>query len=132
MKKNFLIKEVPIFWRETIEPIPFRGIPSNMDLKLIGPEDWGGISLFLTEELTKTLKKIYLEEQNIGYLQDDNPLANIYAPEYINFIKKHVPLQSQISEIGAGGCYSLRILKDLGYDVSAIDPSPVAATAGKN
>lgn len=131
MKKEFEIKEMPIFWRESIQSVPVEGIPSRMDIKLIGPQNWGGVSLNVTKELAETLKQIYLEDENIGYLQDNNPLADIYAPEYIKFIEKHISSGSHISEIGAGGCYSLRKLKQLGYKVSAIDPSPVTLAAGE-
>lgn len=131
MSLKFRIENMPIFWREAfgIEPSP--GIPSQLDLKIVAGEGWGGISVEATEELLETLERIYRADENIGYLQDDNPLADIYAPEYIGFIEKHVPKSCRISEIGAGGCYSLKRLKKLGYYVAAIDPSPVCLEAGR-
>ena len=65
-------------------------------------------------------------------MQDDNPLAELYAPEYISFIKKYAKKGGHISEIGAGGCYSLNKLKSLGFRVSAVDPSPITKVIGEN
>lgn len=131
MKNEFHIKDLPIFWRESTQPAPVEGIPSRMDATLTGPQNWGGISLIATKALSQTLERIYREDENIGYLQDDNPLADIYAPEYISFIEKHTASNNHVSEIGAGGCYSLRKLQQLGYRVSAIDPSPVTLASGQ-
>lgn len=121
---------MPIFWREALDPSPIEGIPSKLDVTITGPEDWGGVSLITTNQLRDTLEKIYRADENIGYLQDDNPLAEIYAPEYISFIQRHAKIGMHVSEIGAGGCYSLRRLKELGYRVSAIDPSPITMKSG--
>lgn len=131
MKNEFQIDKMPIFWREVSEITHIDGIPSVMDLKITGPRDWGGLSISITQDLIDTLDKIYREDENIGYLQDDNPLADIYAPEYINFIERHIPAGLHICEIGAGGCYSLMKLKSIGYKVSAIDPSPITLNIGK-
>ena len=62
MKKEFQIKRMPIFWRESISPVVVQGIPSKMDIKLLGPQKWGGISLDITRDLSDTLKQIYLED----------------------------------------------------------------------
>lgn len=131
MSMELKIENMPIFWREAnkIESTP--GIPSKLDLKIVGGQSWGGISIEATAVLLETLERIYRANENIGYLQDDNPLADIYAPEYISFIEKHVAKNCRISEIGAGGCYSLQILKQMGYFVTAIDPSPVCLEAGQ-
>lgn len=131
MSQEFKIENMPIFWREAVRIEPSPGIPSQLDLKIVGGQSWGGISIEATRVFLETLELIYRADENIGYLQDDNPLADIYAPEYINFIQKHVAKNSRISEIGAGGCYSLQRLKHLGYSVTAIDPSPVCVEAGK-
>ena len=131
MSKQFAIPEMPIFWREVTDLKPVEGIPSKMEILLEGPQEWGGISIRSTPELTTTLQRIYREDENIGYLQDDNPLAELYAPEYISFVKRYAKQGGHISEIGAGGCYSLDKLKSLGFRVSAIDPSPITKVIGK-
>lgn len=131
MSMEFQIKNMPIFWREVDNVVSSPGIPSKLDLKIVGDQSWGGISISTTETLLDTLERIYRADENIGYLQDDNPLADIYAPEYIRFIEKYAPKGCHVSEIGAGGCYSLRRLMKSGYHVTAIDPSPVCIEAGK-
>ena len=130
MSKQFTIPEMPIFWREVTEIKPVEAFHQN-GITLEGPQDWGGVRL-ATPDLTLTLQRIYREDENIGYLQDDNPLAELYAPEYISFIKKYAKKGGHISEIGAGGCYSLNKLKSLGFRVSAVDPSPITKVIGEN
>ena len=93
---------MPIFWREALNPNPVKGIPSVLDASITGPQSWGGVSMCTTSELKMTLEKIYTADENIGYLQEDNPLADLYAPEYLSFIQKHAQKGAHVSEIGAG------------------------------
>lgn len=130
MNSAFTIPSMPIFWRESKVMSNHSSIPDTMDLSISIAEEWGGVVAVVTRELGATLNLIYLEEENIGYLQDDNPLAEVYGPEFVNFVAAMLPDKSEVCEIGAGGCYTLRKLRDIGHEVSGIDPSPIAAAAG--
>jgi 2-polyprenyl-3-methyl-5-hydroxy-6-metoxy-1,4-benzoquinol methylase len=129
---HFILDELPIFWRESEKILPIDGIPQKFPLEISINEVWGGISQNLNDELLNILNLIYKEEENIGYLQDDNPLADLYFPEFIEFLKSKLPKQSRICEVGAGGCFTLRALKEIGHEVIGIDPSPISEKAGKN
>ena len=131
MTTRFTLTALPIFWRESTSYSEHGGIPGAMDLSIGIAKDWGGVQVVLTEQLKSTLTAIYLEEENIGYLQDDNPLSEIYGPEFVDFISTAVPAGTHVCEIGSGGCYTLRKLRAAGYKVSGIDPSPLAAEAGR-
>ena len=61
-------------------------------------------------------------------------MAENYGADFVNYIissiKANNPEAKRISEIGAGGCLILRKLKLAGYEVVAIDPSPIAHQRG--
>ena len=127
----FTVPALPIFWRESKIMSNHSAIPDAMDLSLSVAEEWGGVVAVVTTEMKAVLNLIYLEDENIGYLQDDNPLAGVYGPEFVDFVAALLPAKSEVCEIGAGGCYTLRKLRGLGHEVSGIDPSPIAAAAGQ-
>jgi SAM-dependent methyltransferase len=81
------------------------------------------------------LGTIYRENCNVGYLQENHDLSVGYGADFLSYIetgiKKYGPAVKTISEIGAGGGYILKKLKDKGFVVSAIDPSPVAVECGR-
>ena len=68
-------------------------------------------------------------------MQEGHALAEAYGGDFIacieNAIQRFNPGTRRISEIGAGGCYLLKKLKEMGYETSAIDPSPVAIQKGE-
>ncbi len=86
-------------------------------------------------EVLRCLKRVYLENHNIGYMQPDHALADKYGQDFLKYIHRSLaslgrPVRS-ILEVGCGGCYILRELKETGYDVYGIDPSPVTARYGR-
>lgn len=129
------ISQLPFFWRyanpddrKSVVPdvfLPFHAA-YNFDLKLIYQ-----IPNARTE---KNLEAAYKQNVNLGYLQEGHSLAALYGDDFFEFICRALPSSSvfggKILEVGCGGCYNLGKLKQAGYEVFGIDPSPVAASAG--
>lgn len=87
------------------------------------------------KETLSLLDIIYKENYNVGYLQEGHDLALKYGNDFVEYIvgsiKKCNKNARRISEIGAGGCSLLYELKKLGFEVAAIDPSPIAHQKGR-
>jgi SAM-dependent methyltransferase len=128
--------ELQFYYRNTMQAnIPSNIVPDFVEFEFDFDE---GIQLVIQKRSPKTLEyldTIYKESFNVGYLQEGHDLASKYGLDFINYIedsiKKSNPDAKRISEIGAGGCYILRKLKELGFEVAAIDPSPIAHDKGR-
>ena len=87
------------------------------------------------KETLNYLEEIYKAESNIGYLQDKNEIAKPYGIDFMEFIersiKEFLPDTKNILEVGCGGCTILFQLKEKGYDVLGVDPSPIAKRDGE-
>jgi SAM-dependent methyltransferase len=130
---KFNIKDVPVFWRETKKIIKSSKIPSVYPMSLLFDPKKNFIKQAYSKKTNLFLNKIYNANENIGYLQDDNPLNKIYGPEFVSFIEEQSKLpKKKILEIGCGGMYTLNELKKKGACVEGCDPSPVAKFASHN
>lgn len=129
MNNSFHINSLPVYWRVK-EPntVKHPKIPERLDISIKIDQENGVLSQVLSNEIKSTLLDIYSEDENIGYLRDDNKLAIGYHNDLFNFIKKQLSKFhiTEILEIGCGGCTILKELKSLGYKVTGIDPSPFA------
>lgn len=86
-------------------------------------------------EVLNYLEKVYLQDQNIGYMQADHELAKKYGGELLAFVNQCLKIHHiefpHVLDIGCGGCYILNALKQQGCSVYGIDPSPMALRFGK-
>lgn len=127
------IGEMPLYWRarkrfsDTHPLIPAR---VNFSFKL--DPALGLVRQGIDSKLLASLKLIYEEEYNVGYLQDGHMFSKGYGDDLINFIDRTIAGQSITSalEIGCGGCYLLQHLAHSGIDVVGVDPSPIAISKG--
>ncbi|MDB2698755.1 class I SAM-dependent methyltransferase, partial [Candidatus Pelagibacter bacterium] len=129
---RFNIKNVPVFWREANNFLPSKKIPSKYPMLLTYDDKTKLIKQPYLKKTDQFLKKIYKANENIGYLQEDNPLKKIYGPEFIEFVLKNIKSsKSKVLEIGCGGMYTLNELKKRGHYAYGCDPSPIANDASK-
>jgi 2-polyprenyl-3-methyl-5-hydroxy-6-metoxy-1,4-benzoquinol methylase len=81
------------------------------------------------------LATIYREDANIGYLQDANDIAKPYGTDFTRFIDDALGRWGgkvrRILELGCGGCTILSQLAARGYEVTGIDPGPLAVREGE-
>jgi 2-polyprenyl-3-methyl-5-hydroxy-6-metoxy-1,4-benzoquinol methylase len=128
------VPEMPFYWRFKDAPgnvpgdpparVPF-AFDHDPEIDLIIEKNSG--------ELRNLLADIYERNANVGYNQDGHSLLSGYGEDFWRFLSTLLaehPARS-ILEIGCGGCVLLERLKDLGHEVVGVDPSPVAAAAGK-
>lgn len=75
------------------------------------------------------LDRVYQEDANVGYLQEGHALSASYGDEFVRFIEEVIasrsPRPRKVVDIGCGGVYLLKRLKEKNYEVMGIDPSPV-------
>ncbi len=136
MNNELDLGKLSFYWRMTSKPnVPSNPVPDFVDFKFSFIEDLQLLIQTRNAQTWEYLETIYKENYNVGYLQEGHALAESYGGDFLKFIqhsiKKYNPAIKRISEIGAGGCYILNKLKQSGYRVAAIDPSPAAAQKGK-
>jgi 2-polyprenyl-3-methyl-5-hydroxy-6-metoxy-1,4-benzoquinol methylase len=125
---------LPLYWRlaekDATNPIGLSQLPFAFELN---KEDWL-VQQRVSDTLRTSLSRIYESEANIGYLQPDYAIARGYLDDFVDAIRSvwsnriDIP---RVIEIGCGGCEVLEVLKNLGWRVTGVDPSPIAAHWGK-
>ena len=129
------IQQLPFYWRlkepnKSYTPVP-EFLPFTYDFL-------ESVQLLIQKRERDTLEYlriVYKEDENIGYMQNDNKLCKGYGDDFLVFIKKSLKIwgahiQTAV-ELGCGGCVTLEELKNLGYKVIGIDPGPLAVREGK-
>lgn len=83
--------------------------------------------------LLSCLTEMYREESNIGFLQDGHNLSKGYGGDFLDFIQRKISVHDvkKILEIGCGGCAILEQMQASGFDVTGVDPSPIAVAKGE-
>ena len=127
------VPEMPLYWRFKDKPgnspgdpparAPF-GFDYNPALDLIIEQR--------SPALTSLLTDIYSRDANVGFLQDGHSSVQNYGADFWRFLSDVLKEFSprSIVEIGCGGCVLLERLKNEGFSVTGVDPSPVAVKAG--
>lgn len=124
---------LPFYWRlkppGTTSPVPE-----------LQPFEYGfdeSVQLVIQKRHPETLQHlatIYREDANIGYLQDANDIAKPYGTDFTRFIdhalKRWGGGVRRVLELGSGGCVILADLAARGYEVTGIDPGPLAMREG--
>lgn len=136
MKNNLEIGKLQFYWRMKKSINDKRNvIPDFVDFSFTFDSRHQLIKQRKNTKTIEYLNTIYKENFNVGYLQEGHALADLYGDDFLNYllyaVENYNSLAKDISEIGAGGCYLLNKLKNKGYSVQAIDPSPISLHAGQ-
>lgn len=128
--------KLAFYWRMSTEPnIPPNPVPDCVEFELSFLTEYQLLIQTRNAQTWEYLETVYRKDSNVGYLQEGHALAEGYGGDFLACIEsavaKHHPKARRISEVGAGGGYLLRTLKEKGYDVAAVDPSPLAIEKGK-
>ena len=133
--KTIDLGELSFYWRMADK----HGAPASAPMFLPFAFGFDARTGLITQEpnvrVLGALRRTYLEDHNIGYLQEGHALADKYGQDFLGFIQRMLaesgrPVTS-VMDVGCGGCYILNALKDQGFAVFGIDPSPVAARWGR-
>jgi hypothetical protein len=127
---SFSLGDMPFYWR----------MLGSLDADRLGVPDFlpfgfsfiPGLQLVTQSgnpRVLEWLRRVYREDANVGYLQEGHALALPYGDEFLRFLDRlveHGTRPRSVMEIGCGGMYLLRILKERGLEACGVDPSPVA------
>lgn len=134
IKKNSLkIIDLPFYWRVGTNN-KVVNIPSRLEFNLYFDDHYGCLRQVLSSNLKNSLLEVYKQNENIGYLREDNTLAKKYHDDLLEFILNNTADISlkNVLEIGCGGCTILNYLKQRNIKVTGMDPSPFAVECGSN
>lgn len=136
MLETLDLGEVPFYWRvkKTADQPPI-DIPERLPFAFSFIDELQLVIQKRNPIILQWLDRVYLEDANVGYLQEGHALADSYGGEFIEFFKRASALLAKppasAADIGCGGVYLLQRVRDLGLSVKGIDPSPVTAAAGR-
>lgn len=127
------IPQLPLYWRFESALAPHPNIPETYDFVFDFEPSLNLLVEKKSEELLSILSQVYDAESNIGYLQEGTNLGATYGREYIKFLIESLPKPDKqtIADVGCGGCLLLEELRDLGFSVVGVDPSPIAINAAR-
>lgn len=136
MKQTLNLGEIQFYWRVTDKPnTPKNVVPDFLPFEFTFEESTQLIRQKKNQVILDALEKIYLEEFNVGYLQEGHALAEGYGNDVLAFVnktvKQHIPNAKRILEVGCGGGYMLNKFRAMGLEVMGVDPSPIAVVKGK-
>lgn len=126
--KKFYLNSLPVYWRiKKNSKNKVKNIPSIFGYKFSELKEINLLIEKRSKKLLKFLKEIYKKESNIGFLQDGHAMAKGYGDDFLKFLYKQIINKkiNNILEIGCGSCYILRKLKNDGFNVVGLDPSPL-------
>jgi SAM-dependent methyltransferase len=131
---QLVINDMPLYWRirDGVSD-RYAGIPARLPYSFEFVPELNLLTERRDEELLHWLGEIYKAESNVGFLQDGHSLSKGYGGDFLEFIQRQLMPRNikTIIEIGCGGCYLLERLQKSGYEVTGIDPSPIAIAKGK-
>lgn len=129
-ERSLRIDSLSFYWRMNPSPGENGGLPETLPFAFAFEP---ATQLVIQERNPLVLDRLhdaYLEDANVGYLQEGHSLAASYGRDVLDFIlgtlDKRTPAETRVTEIGCGGGYLLSELRSRGYQVQGIDPSPVA------
>jgi SAM-dependent methyltransferase len=131
---ELVIDDMPLYWRIRDDVLNrHTHIPARLPYSFQFVPELNLITECRSEELLHWLGEIYKAESNVGFLQDGHSLSKGYGGDFLEFIQRQLRLRNikTVIEIGCGGCYLLERLQKSGYEVTGIDPSPIAIAKGK-
>jgi len=128
-------EKLPFYWRLKEKNSP-NIVPNFCQFQFDFDESLQLIIQKRNKETLEYLEEIYKAESNIGYLQDANEIAKPYGVDFMDFINRSInkfhPNIKNILEVGCGGCTILSQLKEKGFEVLGVDPSPIAKRDGES
>lgn len=135
MDRTLNLGEIQFYWRVTEKPNePKNVVPDFLPFEFVFDESTQLIRQKKNQVILDALEKIYLEEFNVGYLQEGHALAEGYGNDVLKFvngtIQRHLPNAKRLLEVGCGGGYMLNKFRGMGLEVMGVDPSPVAVSKG--
>lgn len=119
------IDAMPFYWRLSNSPAPFEGIAQKLPIKVTADERFDFLKFEPTAAEWNVLDAAYRQNENIGFLNPESGQMETYGRSvnafFLDAIQRIQP--ARIYEIGCGAGYSIRFLRENGFNVTGIDPS---------
>jgi 2-polyprenyl-3-methyl-5-hydroxy-6-metoxy-1,4-benzoquinol methylase len=133
--KTLDLGEIQFYWRVAEQhQTPKNVVPDFLPFEFIFEESTQLIRQKKNKVVLDSLEKIYLEEFNVGYLQEGHAMAEGYGNDISNYVEKaiveYIPNAKRLLEVGCGGGYMLNKFRKMGLTVMGVDPSPIAVDKG--
>lgn len=129
---SFKLDAMSFYWRMSKEPFASAGgIPHFLPFEFDFNPTFDLVVQKHNPAIDDALHRAYLQAENVGYLQDGHALAASYGGDFLAFIGASAASGGRVLEIGCGGGYILQRLREMGFAVRGIDPSPVAVAKGR-
>jgi len=116
---------MPFYWRLSSSPAPVEGIAQQLPIQVTADERFDFLKFQPTATQWDVLDAAYRQNENIGFLNPESGQIETYGRSVNAFFLLSIQQArpARIFEIGCGAGYSIRFLRDNGFDVTGIDPS---------
>jgi len=116
---------MPFYWRLSQSTESAADISSTLPIRMIADSVFDYLKFEPSEEEWSNIDKAYQQNENIGFVNPNSGQLQTYGSSVNNFflasLQKFTP--GTIYEIGCGAGFSIKFLKENGWNVVGIDPS---------
>jgi SAM-dependent methyltransferase len=128
------IREMPFYWRLSEAPRDVDNIPNRLPFRVRINDEFDYLVYEPTQTEWEVIDKAYKQNENIGFVNPHSGQINTYGSSVNRFFHKQVAayLPMKIYEIGCGAGFSIKYLKERGWDVIGIDPSDYSLRWSQN
>lgn len=136
MRRRLDLGEIQFYWRMASAPAGRgSGVPALLPFAFSFEARLGLLIQERNPSVADWLRRVYEKDENVGYLQEGHALSATYGGGFLDFLDRLISGRAarprSMADIGCGGVYLLRALKEKGFDVRGVDPSPVTRRAGE-
>jgi SAM-dependent methyltransferase len=119
------IDAMPFYWRLSGSPAAVPGIAQQLPIRVTADERLDYLKFEPTSAEWGVLDAAYHQNENIGFLNPESGQMENYGRSVNSFFLRAIQQArpQRIFEIGCGAGYSIRFLRENGFEVTGIDPS---------
>jgi SAM-dependent methyltransferase len=123
---KWYIDKIPFTYKMLTSPNNSVGIPNYLPITIGGDPNSGRLMQIPDKNITKILRKAYLEGSEISGMMEEDGIGKEYADDFLTHIFSKIVSSmfhgKKVLEIGCGTGYLLSRFKELGADVVGIEP----------
>jgi SAM-dependent methyltransferase len=122
---QFEISKMPFYWRLSQTGDGVAGISQTLPIRISVDSDFDYLKFEPSEAEWATIERAYQQNENIGFVNPVSGQLQTYGSSVNNFFKSTISRfnPASIYEIGCGAGFTIKFLKEKGWDVTGIDPS---------